>query len=303
MFSLLSRYRARIPLVGDMLFSILVFPFSFTVLDNLLLPTENPDAPGLLNWPCILYGTLAVVHLFRAFRLRERVKGAFVAHLAYSAVFAICVMLTVILGYSQTTQLLLEAAFWGVMIAERVCAIVRNHRPWSIILNVILILFFLLIGAGSMVTIPLLISSVAAAITSVISIMIVIFFGLKLDVLKEIIRKTYAAEIIFGLLLLMVTFSYVLRFTDEAIKTFWDGLWYCFAVVTTIGFGDLAATSAIGRIITVILGIYGIIVVALITSIIVNFYGEMKKANVTQDDPQEFSSHDPELQEHPEEEK
>ena len=38
-----------------------------------------------------------------------------------------------------------------------------------------------------------------------------------------------------------------------------------------------SATSLEGRIISVILGAYGIVVVALITSIIVNFYGEMKK--------------------------
>ena len=56
--------------------------------------------------------------------------------------------------------------------------------------------------------------------------------------------------------------------------TFGDGLWYSFATVTTIGFGDITATSNIGRVLTVFLGIYGIIVVAVITSIIVNFYNE-----------------------------
>ena len=35
--------------------------------------------------------------------------------------------------------------------------------------------------------------------------------------------------------------------------------------------------TPIGRILSVILGIYGIIVVALITSVIVNFYGEIRK--------------------------
>ena len=53
-------------------------------------------------------------------------------------------------------------------------------------------------------------------------------------------------------------------------------LWYCFTVVTTIGFGDFYATTLIGRLVTVVLGIYGIIVVAVITSIIVNFYNETK---------------------------
>ena len=48
-------------------------------------------------------------------------------------------------------------------------------------------------------------------------------------------------------------------------------------MVTTIGFGDVTVSSFLGRLISVVLGVYGIIVVALITSIIVNFYGEIKK--------------------------
>ena len=95
--------------------------------------------------------------------------------------------------------------------------------------------------------------------------------------MREIVRKTYAAEIIAGLLVTMVAFSNVLVFTDDAFHTFWDALWYCFAIVTTIGFGDLTPTTGTGRFLSVILGLYGIVVVALITSIIVNFYGEMKK--------------------------
>ena len=61
--------------------------------------------------------------------------------------------------------------------------------------------------------------------------------------------------------------------------TYGDALWYCFAVVTTIGFGDFSAIRPLTRILSVILGIYGIIVVALITSIIVNFYNEVKDHN------------------------
>jgi len=102
------------------------------------------------------------------------------------------------------------------------------------------------------------------------------------------VQKTYAAEIIFGLLLLIASFSFVLMYTDtESFKgEYTNALWYCFAVVTTIGFGDMTAVSTIGRVLSVILGVYGIVVVALITSIIVNFYGEMKKSNSDDDDPE-----------------
>ncbi|MCR4837533.1 MAG: potassium channel family protein [Eubacterium sp.] len=79
-----------------------------------------------------------------------------------------------------------------------------------------------------------------------------------------------------GLLLLIVTFSFIFRVTEPGIVTYEDALWYCFAIVTTIGFGDITAVSRVGRALSVILGIYGIIVVALITSVIVNFYTEVK---------------------------
>ena len=53
--------------------------------------------------------------------------------------------------------------------------------------------------------------------------------------------------------------------------------------MTTIGFGDITAVTVKGRVLSVILGMYGIIVVSLITSIIVNFYGEMKRENTQED--------------------
>ena len=63
-----------------------------------------------------------------------------------------------------------------------------------------------------------------------------------------------------------------------------SALWYCFSIVTTIGFGDVTATTALGRVLSVMLGVYGLIVVALLTSIIVNFYNEVKDENAARND-------------------
>ena len=54
--------------------------------------------------------------------------------------------------------------------------------------------------------------------------------------------------------------SVVLPVIEPGIGDFGDALWYCFAIVTTIGFGDISAVSVPGRILSVILGFYGIIV-------------------------------------------
>lgn len=77
-----------------------------------------------------------------------------------------------------------------------------------------------------------------------------------------------------GLLGLIAVASLGLTKVEPSMTNFPDAIWYCFAVVTTIGFGYFYTVIPIGRVITVVLGIYGIIVVSVITSIIVNFYDE-----------------------------
>jgi len=64
---------------------------------------------------------------------------------------------------------------------------------------------------------------------------------------------------------------------EPDITTFSDGLWYCFAASTTIGFVDIVAVTAVGRILTVILVLYGIFVIALIPGVVVNYFVEFNK--------------------------
>ena len=229
-----------------------------------------------------MYAAMGVMHLFRAFRLRESSRAAFIAHLAYGVVFMACVALLAIVGPIQTVMTASALVLWIALLADRVLAIARRRKLWITVFNVLAILLILLLSSTAFMDLSMIFIVTAASLSALISVMVVTFSRIKLDVLREIVRKTYAAEIISGLLLLIVAFSYMLKFTDEAFASFEDALWYCFAVVTTIGFGDLTPTTAIGRVLSIILGIYGIIVVALITSIIVNFYGEMKKESAKQ---------------------
>ena len=95
--------------------------------------------------------------------------------------------------------------------------------------------------------------------------------------LREVIARSYTAEILFGLLIVVTGAAILLPAIEPSIKTFGDGLWYSFMLVTTIGFGDMTAVTPAGRLISVIVGIYGIVVVALVTSILVNLYNEKKE--------------------------
>ena len=172
-------------------------------------------------------------------------------------------------------------------LARRVLSVIQNPRWHNILVNIALAALTVYYTIELWITdgtwVGVFDCMQVAAWLSLFSIMTYVFSRVRLDLLRKIARETYGAEILFGLVMLIITFSLVLKITENEILSYKDALWYCFALVTTIGLGDISAVSDLGRIISVILGVYGIIVVALITSIIVNFYGEIKKAGTGQE--------------------
>ncbi len=106
----------------------------------------------------------------------------------------------------------------------------------------------------------------------------------KVQIFVDILIKTHTIDVIICLFAMIITFSFLFpMFEKENITNYWDAMWYCFAVITTIGFGDFYAVTLVGRILTVVLGIYGIVVVAILTSVIVSYYGTISKKEAKED--------------------
>ena len=77
---------------------------------------------------------------------------------------------------------------------------------------------------------------------------------------------------------------------DPAITKFTDSLWFCFATCTTVGFGDIVATSVVSRILTIILTCYGILVTAFIPAVVVNYFMEFNKIKANESIVQFFDT-------------
>lgn len=96
---------------------------------------------------------------------------------------------------------------------------------------------------------------------------------------------TGADKILLGFVGYLALTAFGLHLVEPDMATYIDALWYCFAVVTTIGFGDLVAVTLVGRAMTVVLGLYGILVVAIIPGVVVSYFTEVSqmkaKASVT----------------------
>ena len=167
------------------------------------------------------------------------------------------------------------------IILSRILKIIYDRSIRNVIINLIIIVLVGLLAVGLFIPVsedqkysPIIIICIIAVVYALIDVLAGSFSQMNVKILFKIIIRTYALEVFLGLLTTMVGAAIVFMHYEESIPTFGDGLWYSFAIVTTIGFGDYYATSLIGRLVSVFLGLYGIIVVAVITSIVVNFYNE-----------------------------
>ena len=167
------------------------------------------------------------------------------------------------------------------IIISRIIKLFKKHTTRDVVLNIILIVLSIVLAVGFFQKVDndlmsnfVLVECIFISLCVLVEAIAISFAQLKVTTFMNIILRTFALEILLGLAALIVGASLILMHVEPKISQFPDALWYCFAVVTTIGFGDFAAATPIGRVVTVILGIYGIIVVAVLTSIIVNYYNE-----------------------------
>jgi hypothetical protein len=82
-----------------------------------------------------------------------------------------------------------------------------------------------------------------------------------------------ANVIVTATLFIVVIGGVVMRVLDHAeYHSVWLGMWWVLQTVTTVGYGDLTPTSAIGRILTSILMLWGVAFLAITTAAITSVF-------------------------------
>lgn len=99
----------------------------------------------------------------------------------------------------------------------------------------------------------------------------------KLKVLWRVLTTVGMDKIITGFISIFFIIAGLIQWVEPNINGLGNGLWYAFSTITTIGFGDLTAVTLLGRVLTAILAIYGILVIAMIPGVLVNYFTEINK--------------------------
>ena len=229
-----------------------------------------------------MFGAAALSYIANAIYIGSESKTKMRLSFIYAGLYFIASFLTLMIGTSYYRLLTVSIITIAAITLSRLYAVVHNHNPFMIFLFIVYCawtwlwlytikdneplseLMMLVILGGVMATIM---------IKRLIGISL---SNLKYELMLNVAKKSMAGEILTGLSVLILASVIVFKSQEPMIESYPDALWYCFAIITTIGFGDITAVTPFGRILSVFLGIYGIIVVSLITSIIVNFYNEIK---------------------------
>ena len=269
-----SWFRIILMVIGAVLTTaVLVFSvLSFIKAKN----NQLEEAPKYMVWVFIFLGLSRFVTY-----LKDRKATSLIRALVLLVINVGLGVMVIFAKYNPYIFSLSAGIFALSIILSRIFKLIEKHSVRDIVFNAMVIVFAIALAIGffqkvsdDVIGSVILLECLFIAVCTFAEASLLSLSQLKLDVFAKIIFKTYALEILFGLLALIAAFSIILMFEEPTMTYYPNALWYCFTVVTTIGFGDFYATTLIGRLVTVVLGIYGIVVVAVFTSIIVNFYNE-----------------------------
>jgi voltage-gated potassium channel len=62
---------------------------------------------------------------------------------------------------------------------------------------------------------------------------------------------------------------------EPTIHTYGDAIWYCYAVISTAGFGDVVVTTFIPKVLSILLTMVSVMTLAVLTGVVVNQYSKM----------------------------
>ena len=99
----------------------------------------------------------------------------------------------------------------------------------------------------------------------------------QIRMIRNIYSRTHADRILRVYLIFFFISALIINASEPGIKTFGEGVWYSFVSVMTIGFGDYVAVTFIGRLMTILLSIYSMLVFAILTGVITSFFMDAAK--------------------------
>ncbi len=94
----------------------------------------------------------------------------------------------------------------------------------------------------------------------------------RLKIIKNILKQAYLDRILLGYLGFILIAALIILIAEPDITRYGDALWYCYEIISTTGFGEFTSLTFIGRACSVLLTAYSLLIIAVVTGVVTNFY-------------------------------
>ena len=89
----------------------------------------------------------------------------------------------------------------------------------------------------------------------------------------EIFKRNYLIIVGIGIIFTWITGAVIISFIEPgSFSTFANSLWWTIVTMTTVGYGDMAPTTPLGRLLAVIIMFFGISLIAVVTGTISSIF-------------------------------
>lgn len=190
---------------------------------------------------------------------------------------------------SDQSLQILDLMVWGIFLLEALVlsALVRNRRLfWKQNWLNMLIVF------GGL---PLLFMQQASALAFLrvlrLVLLVVVLIRMARRSLRMMARHALSATLIVAVFL-VGSIGTLVASIDPNFKSIWDGLWWAVVTVSTVGYGDITPVSAEGRLLGVILIVFGVVVFSMVTANVAAFLVGLQVEETSAEMEQEEIKHE-----------
>jgi len=166
-------------------------------------------------------------------------------------------------GYvDKATLKITDILVWGFFIVEMLVMTILVDKKIRYVssnwMNLIVIIFGMQVLWGDM-------QYIAAVRVARLVVIVVLYLSIFDSILIILARKKLGITLIISFLTIFIA-GIVISVFDPGISDPWEGLWWAWVTVTTVGYGDVVPTSAAGRIIAGLLILMGVGIFSMLTA-------------------------------------
>ena len=162
----------------------------------------------------------------------------------------------------ESGHLNLDFSLWSLFVLETFLLTTLSDDPRRYLRRNWMNLVIIIVGLPLFVGMPTYLGFIR-----LLRLLIIIDLSMHMgSLIHKLLTRDSLAPTFIGSLIVVIMAGFMIAGLDPAIENAWDGVWWAWVTVTTVGYGDIVPSTNIGRLFAAILMVVGLGLISLLTA-------------------------------------